>query len=195
MKGVGREVTRTWKESQSYEKVTLRETTPFSWGTQPAGDLPGRKSGPHSPLAGAAAPLLGISFSWMGSSLGKEIRSKKKRMERGSGGAKGELQLCVQERKAGPGSAHRGWGGRRVALGKENSHQRRGRHAQVISGINPSPPGTFCILFWAVLYPKWIIRGLGNPQNRALLTKAWLHSEPTQCCLRSQFVRKAAAWS
>ena len=55
----------------------------------------------------------------MGSSLGREIR-----VERGSGGAKGERQLCVQERKAGPGSAHRGWGGRRAALGKENSRQR-----------------------------------------------------------------------
>lgn len=80
----------------------------------------------------------------------------------------GELQKCVcREREPGP-EQHTG------SLGEEGEGPsgRPGHHAQVISGINPSPSETFCVLSWASLYPMQIARGLWESSKYAWLTNA-----------------------
>lgn len=93
MRGLGREATRTWKDSQSCRGGPLRRNNVLLLSQAP---------GPHFPLDAEAAPRLVAFFSWIGSSLLRKNRSRKRRVERGSRRANGRTpELCVLKRRAG----------------------------------------------------------------------------------------------
>ena len=143
-------VHRVTKNQTQLKWFRMHACTPSQGGSQD-----------HTPctLSWSEGSLLGSLFSWMGSRLGRKIRSRKRTVERWSGGANERTpELCVQEREAGLGMCTEAGGKGELNWGRRTPIKEKRRPCA--SYFYHQPHQGHSASYEVFLYLKWITHGL-----------------------------------